>query len=114
MFSAKISQSGAGRISIAVLVIVVICLAEIVLLKYCFEWLVGFSLWGRIMLGLVITAGPAFFMGIPFPTALTILHAHKKPLIPWAWAVNGFASVTGAVLGTFLAISVGFTNKKSE
>jgi len=58
---------------------------------------------------LAITAPPAFFMGVPFPTAIKRLHAIGKPLVPWAWGVNGFASVTGAVLGTFLAISVGFT-----
>jgi hypothetical protein len=70
---------------------------------------VGFSRPGRILLGLAITAPPAFFMGIPFPTALKRLHTTGKPLVPWAWGVNGFASVIGAVLGTFLAISVGFT-----
>jgi hypothetical protein len=61
------------------------------------------------LLGLVITAPLAFFMGMPFPTALRQLHKHSQPLVPWAWGINGFASVTGAVLGTFLAISMGFT-----
>jgi len=48
-------------------------------------------------------------MGMPFPTALKQLHKYSRPLVPWAWGVNGFASVIGAVLGTFLAISLGFT-----
>jgi hypothetical protein len=48
-------------------------------------------------------------MGIPFPSGLKCTHADRLPLVPWAWGVNGFASVTAAVLGTFLAISVGFT-----
>ena len=29
--------------------------------------------------------------------------------MPWAWAVNGFGSVTGAVAATLLVVSIGFT-----
>jgi hypothetical protein len=29
--------------------------------------------------------------------------------IPWAWGINGFASVMGASLATLLAIEFGFT-----
>jgi len=61
------------------------------------------------LLGLAVIAPLAFFMGMPFPTGLKELHARSRPLVPWAWGVNGFASVIGAVLGTFLAISIGFT-----
>jgi hypothetical protein len=34
--------------------------------------------------------------------------AEAETLIPWAWAVNGCASVVGAVLATLLAIQFGF------
>lgn len=98
-----------GRIQIAVLAIFIIGLLEIIVLKLGFDWLVGFSRPVRILLGLVITAPLAFFMGMPFPSGLKQIHTFAKPLVPWAWGVNGFASVTAAVLGTFLAISTGFT-----
>ena len=62
------------------------------------------------VLAVLVTAPLAFFMGMPFPTALKRVGARSGPLVPWAWGVNGFASVTGVVLGTFLAISAGFTN----
>ena len=100
---------GTRLIWLAVSAIVIIGIAEIILMALSFDWLVGFSRPIRILLGLAITAPLAFFMGMPFPTALKQLHIRSKPLVPWAWGVNGFASVTGAVLGTFLAISVGFT-----
>jgi hypothetical protein len=29
--------------------------------------------------------------------------------VPWAWGINGFASVVSAVLATLLAIHFGFT-----
>jgi len=37
------------------------------------------------------------------------MEATDARLIPWAWGINGCASVTGAVLATLLAIHVGFT-----
>jgi len=96
-------------VPVAVAAIVVIGIAEIAFMVFAFEWLVGFSQLWRIVFGLAITGPLAFFMGVPFPTGLRALGASRGPLVPWAWGVNGFASVTGAVLGTFLAISVGFT-----
>jgi len=50
----------------------------------------------------------AMCMGVPFPTAMTRLANTAEETIPWAWAINGFASVVGAVLATLLAIHMGF------
>lgn len=109
LVSERLFASVVVRILIAVLAIIAIGIAEIIFLKVGFAWLIGFSLVGRLVMGVVITAPLAFFMGMPFPSALKQLHIHRQPLVPWAWAVNGFASVIGAVLGSFLAISLGFT-----
>jgi hypothetical protein len=96
-------------IPIAISIVVLLGIAEIALLRFGFEWLVSFSRPVRLMMALVITSPLAFFMGMPFPAGLKHLAARGQPLVPWAWGVNGFASVTGAVLGTLLAISAGFT-----
>jgi hypothetical protein len=48
-------------------------------------------------------------MGMPFPLALTDVGVGAPGLIPWAWAVNGCASVISAMLATLLAIHFGFT-----
>lgn len=93
----------------AVFATVVVGITDIALLRVRFDWLVSFGQATRIMLGLAITAPLAFFMGMPFPAALKALAKDRQVLVPWAWGINGFASVTGAVLGTLLAISVGFT-----
>jgi spermidine synthase len=98
----------ARLIWMAVLAIILIGLIEIAVLAFLFDWLVAFSRPARLLLGLSLTAPLAFFMGIPFPTGLKQLHLRFAQLVPWAWGVNGFASVTGAVLGSFLAISLGF------
>jgi hypothetical protein len=100
---------GLSRIKIAVFIIIIVGLLELAILAFSFDWLIGFSQPLRVLAGLIIIAPLAFFMGMPFPIAIKQLGANLQALVPWAWGINGFASVTGAVLGTLLAISMGFT-----
>ena len=102
-------QSSVRAVQITALAVVTIGIGEIVIMRFWFGALVGLSLPARLLVGLLITAPLAFFMGIPFPTALKEVHRRSRPLVPWGCGINGFASVTAAVLGTFLAISLGFT-----
>ena len=48
-------------------------------------------------------------MGIPFPKGMAWLEHSSPDLIPWAWGVNGAASVVASVLASLLALSAGFT-----
>ena len=45
---------------------------------------------------------------MPFPLGLKYVAATAPNFIPWAWGINGFASVMSAVLATLLAIEFGF------
>jgi len=63
----------------------------------------------RILISAVLIAPLAFCMGLPFPLGLGRLADHAPDLIPWAWAINGCASVISAVLATLLAIHLGFS-----
>lgn len=63
----------------------------------------------KIVIAVALIAPLAFFMGIPFPTAVVRLGRDGPELIPWAWGVNGCASVLSAVLATLLAIHLGFS-----
>lgn len=47
-------------------------------------------------------------MGIPFPMGIKSLGEKTPELIPWAWAVNGCASVLAPILTIMLAMAVGF------
>lgn len=47
-------------------------------------------------------------MGIPFPTALSLLGERNPQLIPWAWAINGCFSVLAPILAVILAMATGF------
>jgi hypothetical protein len=63
----------------------------------------------RILISAALIAPLAFCMGMPFPLGLARLADYAPDLIPWAWAINGCASVISAVLATLLAIHLGFT-----
>lgn len=63
----------------------------------------------RIALAAGFIAPLALAMGIPFPLALASVSQRAPSLVPWAWGVNGCASVVGAALATLLAMHLGFT-----
>jgi hypothetical protein len=68
----------------------------------------SWSLWGRLALAVLLLSVISFFLGWPFPSGLRIMAKKFPGLVPWAWGINGCASVIGAVLGKFLMISMGF------
>ena len=47
-------------------------------------------------------------LGVPMPTGIRILAQRAPELIPWAWGVNGAASVLGSVGAIALAMVWGF------
>jgi hypothetical protein len=49
----------------------------------------------------------AFAMGLPFPLVLARLREVAPALVPWAWGVNGCASVVAAALAGLLAMGLG-------
>ena len=63
----------------------------------------------KIAVSLVLIAPLAFFMGMPFPLALVRVAAARSALVPWAWGINGCASVLSAILAILLAMSLGFS-----
>jgi hypothetical protein len=47
-------------------------------------------------------------MGQPFPLGLRIIAREGLGVIPWAWGVNGAASVLGSALSLTIAIGIGY------
>ena len=67
------------------------------------------SLSSRILAGILLIAPAAFLMGFPMPLALRRAGNAEPALVPWAWGVNGFASVLAPPVATAIALSSGFT-----
>jgi hypothetical protein len=63
---------------------------------------------GRVMLALALIAPLAFLMGMPFPLGLSRLATESPAFIPWAWGINGCASVLSALLAALLAVHLGY------
>ena len=60
----------------------------------------------RLMLIIMLSLPLAWTMGRPFPWALRQL-ADQPRWIPWAWAINGFASVAAASLAPLISVHQG-------
>ncbi len=60
-------------------------------------------------ISLATIAPLALLMGLPFPLGLARLAAEAPAAIPWAWGINGCASVLSALLAALLAVHFGFT-----
>jgi hypothetical protein len=56
----------------------------------------------------VIAIPLAFVMGTPLPTGIARLADRAAALVPWAWGVNGVASVIGTSLAMVIAMSLGY------
>jgi SAM-dependent methyltransferase len=63
----------------------------------------------RYLLSVILIAPLGFSMGMPFPMALAKISQTNPALIPWAWGINGCASVVSAILATLIAMQFGFT-----
>lgn len=79
------------------------------LLDKIFALFLGQTIMVKMLISIVMIAPLAFCMGMPFPLALDRLGKTAPELIPWAWGVNGCASVISAVMAMLFAINLGFT-----
>jgi hypothetical protein len=98
-----------GAIELAVGGIVVVALLYLCILPPLFPLLTALPDAPKVTIALLLIAPLAFCMGMPFPLALSRVSAWAPGLVPWAWGVNGCASVLSAILATLLAMNVGFT-----
>jgi hypothetical protein len=78
------------------------------LLPGLFNWLVQIPGEFKIPVSVLLIAPLGFLMGMPFPLGLSLVSHRCPSWIPWAWGINGCASVISAILATLLAIHFGF------
>lgn len=64
----------------------------------------------RLTVAVALIAPPAFFMGMPFPSGLTMLERRQPAAVRWAWSLNAAASVLGSAAAIFCAIYLGLRN----
>jgi len=96
------------HVPLVVMLMAVISLLYLAILPGLFQVFIHFSDLAKIVISLALIAPLGLCMGVPFPSGVMRLAFTAKETIPWAWAINGCASVVGAVLATLLAIHLGF------
>lgn len=68
---------------------------------------VGWPLWWRVALTLLLIFPLGFLMGMPFPRGLRRLAQWHSPSVRWAWSLHAAASVLGSAAAVFSAIYLG-------
>ncbi len=88
--------------------IVLLCWAELTFTPLIFKTFLGYSNAVRMLITVAMLFPLGMLMGMPFPLGVTAANRIAKPLIPWAWGINGYMSVISSVLCVILALSFGF------
>ena len=83
-------------------------LAEVMLLPHPAD-LVAWPFALRVALVVVLVGSAGFLMGMFLPTGLDRLKVRAPSFVPWAWGLNGIASVLAPLLSIGLAITYGNT-----
>ena len=63
----------------------------------------------RAMIVLIMLAPAGLAMGFPFASAIRYLGARYERFVPWAWGINGLASVVASVAAIMAAMRFGFS-----
>jgi SAM-dependent methyltransferase len=108
MLARRLGQARYSAIDAAVAGIVVVALSYLIAMPPLFDGLSGLSDPIRIAFSLALIAPLAFFMGMPFPLGLARITQADPDLVPWAWGLNGCASVVSATAATLLTMHLGF------
>jgi hypothetical protein len=107
--SGKLPLSPWRLILAALALLSVVALGYILLLPVIFDYFLSVAKHWRIMISIGLLFPLGVLLGVFFPTGIRIVLAEDERFIPWAWAINGCASVIGAVLSIIMAMSYGFS-----
>ena len=70
--------------------------------------MLGSSLGVRVAVAIALLVPPGLVLGVFFPSGLRLVSQRHPDFVPWAWGVNGGASVVGSILAIVLAMTYGF------
>jgi MFS family permease len=110
-FSERVKDRSRRAIPVLMVAITALTLFYLVGLTPVTDALLAWPLAARIPVALAVLAPLGLCLGMFMPLGLGAvagLSEHSREYVAWGWAVNGFASVIGAVLSTILAMALGF------
>ncbi|MHC4945997.1 MAG: spermidine synthase family protein [Planctomycetota bacterium] len=108
-FGQRFKDNPSRGIGLAVFMIAVFLVLYQFLLPEVFGYALRLDAPVRMAISVVLLAPLAFFMGIPFPLGIRVIDRHAPESVPWAFGINGGASVISSVVSVVLAMAAGFT-----
>jgi hypothetical protein len=96
------------RLPAVVAAVAVAAAAAALFLPGAFQACLGFALPVRLAVIATAVLPLGLLMGVPFPAAVRALGRTDPAAIPWAWGVNGCASVIASILAAMAALEWGF------
>jgi hypothetical protein len=89
-------------------VIAIVSVAYLVALPVIFRAFLGSPFWVRVIISSLVLVPLGLVMGMFFPSGIQIVRRANEQFVPWAWGINGCASVVATVLAVILAMGYGF------
>jgi hypothetical protein len=83
--------------------------AELLFLRLGVPALLGLGHLSRCLVAVGVIAPVGLLLGFPFPTGLRIVNSADARLVPWAFGVNGCASVLGGMLCVLVSMQFGLS-----
>lgn len=90
------------------IVVGIVILAMHAVIPWLTQAFIGSSLYIRFIIAIVFITGSCLVMGMPMPLGIRYLKKEQRPIIAWAWAINGYFSVIGSALAVMVALTFGF------
>ncbi|MCC5913566.1 MAG: hypothetical protein JJU46_04250 [Balneolaceae bacterium] len=106
----RIPLSAGSRIAIASCSISLLMILYLLIAEPLLGSLSQFGGVTRFVTACLLLFPVSFFFGWMFPAGIQKLEKTGGKLVPWAWGVDGFASVTAAPLAVMLAMTFGFSH----
>jgi hypothetical protein len=82
---------------------------EYLFLRYGIPALLGLSHTARCGVAVLAIVPMGLCLGMPFPVGLRVLDGIDRRLVPWAYGINGCASVLGGMVCIVLSMAVGLS-----
>lgn len=108
-WSGRISDTHLARrmITVGSLIVLMVIILGVVL-DSIVSRSITLPLFLKMPLFMALVAVVAFFMGMLFPSGIRLVSRDHRDSIPWVWALNGGASVTGSILAINTAMMFGY------
>ena len=89
-------------------VLAAVSLTYMAVLRPLFDTFLGSPFAVRVLIATAVIAPLGLPMGMLFPSGIDVVRRTQAQFVPWAWGINGCASVVATVAAVMLAMSYGF------